>query len=195
MTREDIINALNSRKSEEEEILIEKEDLSFSHLSGIKLVNVVFRDCNLTGAVFDDSFLRHVGFYGCGLNKASFRKTRMYYVFINRCTLNGCSFHAASVDNCDFSRSDMTNCNIIGGFIWSLKITSTDIISFQIGKCRGFYHEGYVNIHGKVHSINKWLNEMESLAEIGTDTPWGTIKQSDIDLYKGILTSIKESGR
>ena len=116
---------------------LEKE---FKSLKGANLCRADLRRADLYGADLVGAILR-----GADLRGADLRGAYLY----------GADLRGADLVGADLRRADLYGADLF----------NTNIISFQLGKHFGFYHEGMVKIGCKSDSLENWLKDFEEVGK------------------------------
>lgn len=82
-----------------------KENLSYLNLSGLKIENVTFIDCDFSHTLLTRSKIRNVEFKGCDLRESGFEISTLVHVKFLQSNLLACCLEESSIDECNFSEA------------------------------------------------------------------------------------------
>lgn len=127
-------------------------DLRFADLRGVELNRLTFRDCDLTGAVFDDAVIHRVMFTNCDMTSTSWRNTEIGVgdsaFAVNQmvgCDLTGADFTKAKAHNMrwinstasdtSFGLAEVSGLHLSGTTLTNTDFEGTDIQSVTVVDC------------------------------------------------------------
>ncbi len=101
------------------DVLFEDCELSGALVQEAWLQRVEFRNCRMAGVVFAQSHLSHVRFVDCKLDEASFRLAELDHVHVSGCSLVEADLYEATVasgflERCDLTGADFAKANVRG---------------------------------------------------------------------------------
>ena len=83
--------------------------------------------------------------------------------------------------------ADLKGANLYGADLEGADLYNTSIVSFQLGKHFGYYHENYLKIGCIGHSLEYWLENIESIGQENGYT------KEEIKAYFSMIKLIKEN--
>jgi uncharacterized protein YjbI with pentapeptide repeats len=108
-----------------------------SHLGAIdieraRIVDTVFEQCDLSGAVLADLALTRVRFVDCRLSGADLAEARLADVHFEECRLNDASLRMAAgervlFERCDLGRVDLYACRLAGARVYDSDLTGATL--------------------------------------------------------------------
>ncbi|MFD1361268.1 pentapeptide repeat-containing protein [Lentibacillus salinarum] len=108
------------------DVVFENCDLSGAGLSGARFNRVVFRDCKLAGTDFDRLVMQDVTWTNCQAPYLICNQTEIRDVQFDNCLLKGANFINASQDNLQLGTSDIED----------VQFTGTSLKSVDLSRCR-----------------------------------------------------------
>jgi len=105
---------------------------------------------------------------------------------LRRADLRGANLRGANLERADLEGANLYGANLEGADLYGADLYGTSVISFQLGKHFGFYHEGYLRIGCIGHDLKHWLENIESIGQKNNYT------KEEIELYKAQIELIKK---
>lgn len=141
----------------------------FDSLSGADL-----READLRGANLREADLKRADLSGADLRGANLRGADLGYADLSYANLGRADLSCANLNGADLSYVSLSGVDLY----------NTSVITFQLGKHFGFYHEGYLKIGCKGHSLEYWIYHVETIGKQHNYTP------QEIARYKFIINNI-----
>jgi uncharacterized protein YjbI with pentapeptide repeats len=136
-----------------EQVQLRRVNFTQSRLPKLRLLDVLFENCDLTGAIWEQARLQRVTFNGCRLMGAQLLEARCEDVVFHDCTLESAifasaTFKAARFENCTlrevvfteadltnvvFQRCDLTHADLRGSKLAGADFRSSIINGMQVG--------------------------------------------------------------
>jgi uncharacterized protein YjbI with pentapeptide repeats len=85
--------------------------------------------------------------------------------YLRGADLRGASLSGANLRDADLGGANLSGANLRGANLRDAYLFNTTIITFQLGRHLGFYHEGNVQIGCEYHTLDHWLENVESIGD------------------------------
>ena len=124
---------------------------------------------------------------GANLKGAYLKGADLKGADLERANLYGADLRGAYLRGADLKGADLKGANLYGADLEGADLYNTSIVSFQLGKHFGYYHENYLKIGCIGHSLEYWLENIESIGQENGYT------KEEIKAYFSMIKLIKEN--
>ena len=124
---------------------------------------------------------------GANLKGAYLKGADLKGADLERANLYGADLRGAYLREADLKGADLKGANLYGADLEGADLYNTSIVSFQLGKHFGYYHENYLKIGCIGHSLEYWLENIESIGQENGYT------KEEIKAYFSMIKLIKEN--
>ena len=108
--------------------------LTGRRIDGLRLVDVLVEDCELSGLTIPAAYLRRVEFRRCRMSGLSAPNLRAAHVRFTDCRVDGASFRMSAWDTCQLSEVNLRDADLLGATLTAVHFLGCDLTGADFSK-------------------------------------------------------------
>ena len=108
--------------------------LTGRRIDGLHMVDVLVEDCELSGVMMPEAYLRRVEFRRCRMSGLSAPNLRAHHVRFTDCRADGVSFRMSTWDTCELSEVNLHDADFLGSKLAAVHFLGCDLTGADFSK-------------------------------------------------------------
>ena len=108
--------------------------LTGRRIDGLRMVDVLVEDCELSGVTMPAAYLRRVEFRRCRMSGLSAPNLRAHHVRLTDCRVDGASFRMSAWNTCELSEVNLHDADFLGSTLAGVHFLRCDLTAADFSK-------------------------------------------------------------
>lgn len=108
--------------------------LTGRRMDGLRMVDVLVEDCELSGVTMPAAYLRRVEFRRCRMSGLSAPNLRAHHVRFTDCRVDGASFRMSAWNTCELSEVNLRDADFLGAKLAGVHLLGCDLTGADFSK-------------------------------------------------------------